>query len=152
MNSELYSYMIQLIWKLVLPLTIISFVTVTKWWSVAFIDGPHEVLKGFPFPYVCRGWHTSMSLQIYVLEFIADIFIYFSFWFLVVYGFHRFIVPIHLSKRFSAFLLVTAGIVLILGGIFLGNPNNMFKLQRKDEIVIEETGVHFIWEGRGENE
>jgi hypothetical protein len=90
-----------------------------------------------------------MSLQIYVLEFIADILIYFSFWFLVVYGFHRFIVPIHLSKRFSAFLLVTAGIVLILGGIILGNPNNIFKLQRKDEIIIEETGVHFIWEDEG---
>jgi len=148
-----------LTWKLVLPLTIISFVTITEWWYVAFIDGPNEVLKGFPFPYVCRGWHTSMSLQIYVLEFIADILTYFIFWFLVVYCCHRFIVPIHLSKRISAFLLVTSGIVLILGGIILGNPNNIFKLKRKDEIVIEETGVHLIleerwargeWEGRGE--
>ncbi len=136
----------QLIWKLVLPLTIISFVTITKWWYVAFIDGPHEVLKGFPFPYVCRGWHTSMSLQIYVLEFIADILTYFIFWFLVVYSFHSLVKPINLSKRLSVLLLVIAGLVLVVGGIILGDPNNIFKLQRKDEIIIEETGVHLVWE------
>jgi hypothetical protein len=135
-----------LIWKLVLPLTIISFVTITKWWYVAFIDGPHEVLKGFPFPYVCRGWHTSMSLQIYVLELVVDFLTYFTFWFLVIFSIHRFIVPIHISKILFRSLLVLSGLALIGVGFILSDPNHIYKLHRKDEIVIEKTGVHWVWE------
>ncbi|MFN6378308.1 MAG: hypothetical protein ACK4WD_03475 [Flavobacteriales bacterium] len=139
----------QLIWKLVLPLTILSFVMITKSWYVAFIDGPHEVLKGFPLPYVCRGWHTSMSLQIYVLELVVDLLTYFTFWFLVIFSIHRFVVPIHISKILFRTLLVLSVLALIGVGFILADPNHIYKLHRKDEMVIEKTGVYLIG-ARGE--
>ncbi|MEM6768710.1 MAG: hypothetical protein AAF655_27470, partial [Bacteroidota bacterium] len=58
----------QLIWRLVIPLTIISFFLVTKWWFVAVEDAPDSWMYGFPFPYLCEGWHTSLSLQVFLKE------------------------------------------------------------------------------------
>ncbi|WP_234859378.1 hypothetical protein [Aquimarina aquimarini] len=45
----------KLIWKFILPITIISFTLFTKWWHVLVLDGPDEILTGFPFPYKCNG-------------------------------------------------------------------------------------------------
>ncbi|HEY0656583.1 MAG TPA: hypothetical protein VGD65_25795, partial [Chryseosolibacter sp.] len=68
-----------LTWKFVLPLTIISFSTITKWWYVE-IDGYKEVLRGFPFPYIAPGWHTSLSWQIFIGALLTDLLIYFGVW------------------------------------------------------------------------
>ena len=57
---------------LVLPLTIILFGTITKWRYVYVEDGPDDFLYGFPLAFICTGWHTSMSLQIFISEIIFD--------------------------------------------------------------------------------
>src|ERR1044071_5539679 len=88
--------------KLILPLTLISFASFTKWWYVLVVDGPDEVLTGFPLPYVCAGWHTSASLQIFLLEFFIHLLCYFIFWFVLVFIFHRFIKPISINTIFTS--------------------------------------------------
>lgn len=83
-------------WRLVLPLTLISFVLWTKWWMVYTlpVDGPDIIMVGFPLTYAGDGWHTSMSLQIFFLEFSFDLLVYFLFWFAVIWVIDRFVVRI----------------------------------------------------------
>ncbi len=78
-----------LTFKIVVPLTVISFTLFTKWWSALPIDAPETTFIGFPFAYTGRGWHTSLSHQVFVVELIADITIYFSFWLLLIFCFDR---------------------------------------------------------------
>lgn len=135
----------QLTWKLVLPLTIISFGTVTKWWDVK-VDDYSETMIGFPFPFVCVGWHTSLSLQIFVLEFIADVFVYFGFWFSVTLIATKCLKSFQVSKTTTIVLLTTTGLfmtVLILFGI---NPDNIYSTTRPFDIEIIKTGYAFMWE------
>jgi hypothetical protein len=63
-----------LTWKLMLPLTLMSFATFTKWWYVLPVAARDTMMTGFPLPFVCEGWHTSMSLQIFMAEFLINLF------------------------------------------------------------------------------
>jgi hypothetical protein len=62
--------------RLILPVTLILFTLFTKWWYV-FPDGPPVMAYGFPLIYKCPGFHTSLSMQYFVLEMIADLLFYF---------------------------------------------------------------------------
>lgn len=135
-----------LTYKLVLPLTLISLVTFTKWWFVRYIDGPTEVITGFPLPFVCRGWHTSLSLQIYITELVIDIFTYFSFWFLIIYLINKYIKPIKVPRFLSIALLSLSVLICIPVGFMAFNPDNLYTITREDEMEIFETGFRFIWE------
>ncbi len=66
---------------ILIPVTIISFAVFTKWWFTVPVDAPDTMYWGFPFAFVGEGWHTSMSLQIFVMELIADLIFYFLFWY-----------------------------------------------------------------------
>ena len=88
----------QLTWRLILPLTIISFGTFTKWWYVLPGDAPDTMMVGFPLAFAGDGWFTSMSLQIFLIEFIVDFIIYFLFWFLIVLLIRRILTQINISK------------------------------------------------------
>ena len=76
--------------RLVLPLTIISFAFITKWWYALPEDAPDTVYTGFPL--VCSGtaWHTSGAFQIFVTEFFTDFLFYFLVWFILTYCINRF--------------------------------------------------------------
>ncbi|MBI3218597.1 MAG: hypothetical protein HYZ44_03730 [Bacteroidetes bacterium] len=106
-----------LILKYVLPLTIISFLFVTKSWLVPIYDGS-EIFTGFPFAYTCPGWHTSLSSQIFVTELIIDLICYFGFWYLLVIGIHRYYPKIELPKAFGKTLMVV-GYLLLAGTILI---------------------------------
>ncbi|WP_222931286.1 hypothetical protein, partial [Xanthovirga aplysinae] len=82
----------KLIWELVLSLTVISFSIFTKWWYVLPTDALDTVMSGFPLIWISEGWHTSMSLQIFVKELIINLLIYFVFWFTIVYTINRLII------------------------------------------------------------
>jgi hypothetical protein len=135
----------QLTWKLVLPLTIISFGTVTKWWDVK-VDDYGETLKGFPFPFVCPGWHTSLSLQIFVLELIVDVFVYFAFWFSVTLIATKSLKSFQTSKSATIVLLTTSGLFMSGLILFAINRDNIYSTTRPFDIEIKETGYHFMWE------
>jgi hypothetical protein len=79
---------------MVLPLTVISFGTITKWWYALPVDAPDTMFTGFPFAYACPGWHTSMSLQIFVTEFIIDFLTYFLLWFVLIFCIDHFVTKV----------------------------------------------------------
>lgn len=136
----------QLIWKLVLPFTIISFVVFRKWWYVLPVDAPHSMMSGFPLPYVCDGWFTSMSNQFFVMELIIDLLIYFLFWLLLVFIINRFFVKIVVSKILIIFLM-TMNALIFSGAIFIASMReNIFKLKRNFDVEVKETGYNFIWQ------
>jgi hypothetical protein len=65
----------QLTLKLIIPITIISFAFFTKWWYALPVDAPDTMYWGFPFAYIGDGWGSSMTLQIFLIEFISDLLI-----------------------------------------------------------------------------
>lgn len=136
----------QLSWKLVLPLTIISFSIFTKWRYVVVVDGWDMVLTGFPLPYASPGFHTSLSLQIFVLELIFDLVCYYVFWFLLIFGVNKFIKPFKLPKVLSILSLSLTGFfVFIL--IFIGTlPDNIFKLKRDFDYEELDSGYKITFQ------
>ena len=133
-----------LTWKLVLPLTIISFTMVTKCWNVEAGEYK-EILKGFPLPYVCPGWHTSLSLQIFVFELIVDILFYFLFWFLTIIAIVKFVRPFRVPNPVVVALFAISGLFVIAMIVLAANPDNICTIIRPFEIKIIETGYCFIW-------
>lgn len=138
----------QLILKLILPLTVISFTIFTKWWYVLPVDAPDTMMIGFPIPYACDGWHTSLSLQIFCVELVIDLLAYFSFWFVVVFSVNRFLIKIRLHKLLSVVLLSTTGLLLSGMALIAYNHNtNIFYIKRPFDIEILMTGYKFVWSG-----
>ena len=136
----------QLIWKLILPLTIISFATCTKWWYVLPVDAPDTMLTGFPFPFVGPGWHTSMSLQIFMTEFIIDILVYFAFCFLLIYCIDRYLRRIKVSKPLAIILLTFSGLI-VTGTLFIASDStNIFNVKRPWKMDVMTTGYKFTWQ------
>lgn len=137
----------QLSWKLVLPLTILSLTIFTKWWYVLPVDAPDSMMYGFPLPYVCNGWHTSMSYQIFIFEFVTDFLIHFAFWFFIITLINKHIIKIDLYKIVTILLISIAG--LFAGGLIFiaSNSTNLFKLKRQFDIEILETGYRYFWDG-----
>ncbi len=133
----------KLIWKIVLPLTLILFSTIKMWRYVLIVDGVDEILTGFPFPYICSGWHTSLSYQIFISEFLIDFFIYFSFSLLMVFLVNRFIWKIKTSKKIVIVLYIISGI-LIADPIFLfGLSDHVYKFKSDFDIKTLERGFKF---------
>jgi hypothetical protein len=45
----------------------------TKWWYAVPVDGPDKYYWGFPLAFAGEGFHTSGSLQLFLLEFVVDV-------------------------------------------------------------------------------
>lgn len=137
---------------LVVPLAIILMALFTKWWYVDVEDGPDSVLIGFPFPYVCDGWHTSLSLQFFVLEFIADALIYFLFCYLCIFLIHRY-KPFRPQRIMTATLWVFAALILALGLLMSASKDNIYLVKRDFRMKIRATGytITLIHKERPEN-
>lgn len=135
----------KLIWKLVLPLTIISFVVFTKWWYVT-VNGFDEVLTGFPIPFMSPCWHTSLCLQVFVFGLIIDVLTYFVFWLIIIFVVNRFLVKINLNKAVTITLLSFSGL-LFTGMIVIGSfSDNIYTWKRSFDIKVLETGYQFYWD------
>jgi hypothetical protein len=119
----------------------------TKWWYILPVDAPDSMMYGFPIPYSCNGWHTSLSYQIFIFEFLVDLLIHFAFWFVVAFIINRLIIKIRLHKIVVIALLSIAG--LFAGGLILlaSNSTNLFYLKRQFDIEILKTGYKFMWDG-----
>jgi hypothetical protein len=136
----------QLIWKLVLPLNIISFGIFTKWWYALPVDAPDTMFRGFPLAYSCPGWHTSMSLQIFLSELIFDLLIYFLFWLVVVFCADRFLIKIRTFRWVTNTLWSVTGIFMAIGVLFATYVEIVFYVRRPFDMEIMETGYEFIWQ------
>ncbi|GEP52727.1 hypothetical protein FNO01nite_33990 [Flavobacterium noncentrifugens] len=136
----------QLAWKLVLPLTLLSFVVFRKWWYVFPDDAPDSMMAGFPFPYVCDGWFTSMSNQFFVVELTIDLLIYFTFWFLLILTINRFFVKIIIPKYLIVASLIVSTLILFSFVLIGSMRENVFDVYRDFDMEIKETGYNFIWQ------
>lgn len=137
-----------LIYQLIIPLTIISFVTITKSWYVLPVDGVDTVMHGFPLPYTCEGWHTSMSSQYFAFEFFVDITTYFTFWLVVIFVIHQFIIPIKIHKTIGIILMVISLLIGYLMVLILQFPEDIHHLKRDFDMQILDSRWEFIF---GEN-
>jgi hypothetical protein len=136
----------QLAIKFIMPLTIISFVVVTKWWYILPVDARQTFYWGFPFAFVCEGWQTSGALQFFLLEGLADILINFSFWFLLTYTLLRLSIIKRIPKLVSGILWSIAFFLIITGGIIIFNCYPTINLKRDYEWKIINSGYKFIWQ------
>ena len=135
----------QLTWKLILPLTTISFSTFTKWWYAQPVDAPETLYVGFPFPFIGDGWHTSVSLQIFILELIADFFVYFLIWFTIVFCISRFLTKIKIHKTVVTGMWTISGLIIGCAIWIASFSENKFYSKRPYDMEIMETGYKFNW-------
>lgn len=135
----------QLTWRLMLPLTIISFGTLTKWWYVLPVDAPDTLMAGFPFAFVSDGWFTSMSLQLFLLEFSADFVTYFLFWFLLIFFTNRILTPFAIPKILTRILWTWAILTFSFWTLILTNSEKHIKLKRDWDMRVLVTGYKFTW-------
>jgi hypothetical protein len=136
----------KLISTLILPLTIILFGTITKWRYVYVEDGTDDFLYGFPLTFICSGWHTSLSLQVFVLELLFDFFVYFIFCLTIVTLTDKFIKQIQVTKYLKFGLYGLATLTLLLYGVVFSNPDNLFKMKREFKYKEIRNGYKFIWQ------
>ena len=130
-----------------MPLTVISFTLFTKWWYVLPVDAPDTMMAGFPMPYVCDGWHTSLSLQIFVVELFVDLAAYFLLWFGLIYVINTFVIQIRLHFIVVITLLFVTGLFIVCLAFIASNRDNLFYLKRPFDIEVLETGYKYIWDG-----
>jgi hypothetical protein len=134
-----------LILKIIIPLTIISFALVTKWWYVLQVDGPNIMFKGFPLVYRAPGIF-SLSLQIFVIEFIVDFFVYFLFWFVLVIGIDRYLIKVKMYKAITISLWIISSLLIAIGALWGSSKDNSFYMKRPYDIQVLETGYEFLWQ------
>jgi hypothetical protein len=133
----------KLIWKIVLPLTLIVFSTISMWRYVLTIDGPDEILTGFPLPYICPGWHTSFSYQIFIRELLFDFLIYFALCFLIVFLINKFIWKFRTNIVITIILYLVSGFLIADPTYILGFGTHVYKISRDFKIKTLETGIKF---------
>lgn len=136
----------KLILSLVLPFSIILFGTVTYWRYVTVEDGPNEFLYGFPLAAICSGWHTSLSLQIFVSELVFNFLFYFIFMLLVIGLIDRYLKPIKLKKYIEIGLYAVAIVILLGYGFVFANPDHIFKIRRDFNYKETRSGFKFLWQ------
>lgn len=135
----------QLTWRLILPLTIISFGTLTKWWYVLPVDAPDTLMTGFPFAFVADGWFTSMSIQLFVIELCADFLIYFLFWFAIVLLIKRIWTQLAFSKILTRVFWTLAIMTISFWTFILTISEKHIKLKRDWDMQVLVTGHKFMW-------
>ena len=132
--------------KLALPFSFILFGTVTKWWFTIPTDAVDTMMWGFPLPFMCEGWHTSMSRQFFLLEGIFDFVFYYVLCLVLLHflqGRRNLFIKQPILKRI---IWGTAIIFLLLEGLLVYTSNSIFYISRPFEMRILDTGSVFLWE------
>lgn len=135
----------QLTCRLILPLTIISLGTFTKWWYVLPVDAPDTMMIGFPLAFASDGWHTSMSLQIFVLEFVFDFLIYFLFWLLCIFFIDKYLRRIKISEILTGLLWTLSTIIFAVSVFIASFPEQIFEIKRDWDRQVMVTGFKLTW-------
>ncbi|MBB6503042.1 hypothetical protein HDF25_005232 [Pedobacter cryoconitis] len=140
--------------NLVIPIAVISFALFTKWWYVLPIDAPDTILNGFPLPFICEGWHTSLSLQIFVLEFLVDFLVYFLFWFIAIYIINKYVITIRIDSHRRVYRDIRRALrgltlLTILSFVFItAGSDNIFYFKRPWDMKTVKTGYKLIWDNQ----
>lgn len=132
--------MIKIVFNWALPLSLLSFRLISKWWYGNVIDGSDEFFLGFPFIYKCRGFHTSLSTQYFLMEMVSNFLCYLIFWCIVGYMIRRKISFSPPQAIIRLFWFCFA--VYVLGFIHLSKEmDDRFSLYRDFDVEIIDTGI-----------
>lgn len=132
-----------LIFRMTLPLTLISFGIITKWSYGIINNETYEFLYGFPLIYKCRGFHTSLSTQYFLTEMTINFLTYFVFWLMITLIVNRFW-KINIPKLISTMFWIGFGI-LFLGFVYLSNDlDDRYEIKRNFEVKIFDSGITFF--------
>ena len=135
----------QLIWRLIFPLTIVLFGTITKWWYVFPVDAPDTMMVGFPIAFVSDGWHTSISLQIFVTEMLIDFTVYFTICFLLVFFVAHFLTKIKVPKLVTGLLWIFSTLIIVIAIWIASFPEQIIQTRRNWDMKVITTGYKFTW-------
>lgn len=128
------------IFRLTLPLTLISFGIITKWSYGIVVDGTDEFFYGFPLIYKCDGFHTSLSTQYFLTEMVINLLTYFTFWLIITCTINRFW-KINIPKLISKIFWIGFG-VLFLGFLYLSNDlDDRYKMKRDFDVKMFDSGI-----------
>lgn len=133
-----------------IPLAVIAMLLVTRWWYV-LIDGEMtEFLYGFPLPFICSAWHTSMAYQIFIFEFILDLISYWAICFLVLTLTRSIWKGFYIHKSIAISIMVFAGLITgFLGWSLFSTSDHLYYLERPwpgNSIEFMESGTTFIFQ------
>lgn len=132
--------------KLAVSLSLISMFPLTKWWFALPVDGPDKLYWGFPFAFMGEGFHTSMSYQFFIIEFIANFAVYFSFWVALILSVNK-LAPNFKFPALVSKIIGSLALLLCIGFVgFMSISNPIFHLKRPYDWEILQTGNVFIWE------
>ena len=135
----------QLTWRLIFPLTIVLFGTVTKWWYVLPVDAPDTMMIGFPLAFISDGWHTSMSLQIFIVELLVDFLVYFSICFLLVFLVDNYFIKIRVPKLVTGLLWTFSTLIIVISIWIASFPEQIIQTRRDWEMKVMVTGFKLTW-------
>jgi hypothetical protein len=129
------------------PLTVITMTFFTKWWLVFPVDGANTAMLGFPFPFIADGWHTSLSYQIFIVEFLSDFFIELLLWTLILFLTNKYLFTVKIPKLLN---IIIWGLGIIISGLAVSiasMPDQIIRLKRDWEIqTVQNSEYKFIWE------
>jgi hypothetical protein len=135
----------QLTIKLALPLTVILFSLVGKWWYVQVIDGQDEVMYGFPFAYTTRGFGSSMTVQYFMLELVMDFLIYFAVILGLVFVCRKLIFQLKRQRLLTSPLMAISIVFMTFHGYRLFMRENYFDLKRDFDVIAIAQGIDWAW-------
>lgn len=143
MVDNLKSNKTLILWAL--PLTSILFFGLSKWYYAIPIDGPHaNLFWGYPLPYCGFGYHTSMGLQFFILEFIINFIFNFSLAGCLIFLFEPIFSKLTLNKLlFKTLYFLNISIILIYI-IYLNQSNTIFNLYRSFDWNIINDGINIF--------
>ncbi len=132
---------------ILIPVTIISFSVFTKWWFTVPVDAPDTMYWGFPFAFVGEGWHTSMSIQFFVMELIADLIFYFLFWYVCFRLLRKKLYNLG-NKILQSITWTLAAIITIVAILIVIISNPVIHVKRTYEWQLISSGYQFIWQAK----
>lgn len=119
---------------------------ITKWWYALPADGPDKLFWGFPLAFMGEGFHTSMSLQFFVFEFLADFVVYFTIIFFLVLACRKWFPNFQISKIVTKTVWVLTFMLLIGFSFIVTTSNPIFKIKRNYDWKVLQTGSVYIWQ------
>jgi hypothetical protein len=130
----------KLIFRLTLPLTLISFEIITKWSYGIAVDAKDVFFYGFPMIHKCEGFHTSMSTQYFLTEMGINLLTYFVFCLIITLVLNQ-IWKINIPKRISKIFWIGFGI-LFLGFTYMSNDlDDRYLIKRDFDVKIFDSGI-----------
>jgi hypothetical protein len=130
----------KLIFRLTLPLTLISFGIITKWSYGIAIEAKDVFFYGFPMIYKCEGFHTSMSTQYFLAEMAINLLTYFVVWLIITLILDRYW-KIKIAKRIAKIFWIGFGIIF-LGFAYMSNDlDDRYLMKRDFDVKIFDSGI-----------